>query len=218
MTKINIIDLRFVYFPYEIWGLKYYLEALEKSLLFHKQEYEQFIKDKINKDKENLDESDIDIAFQEIHTMVDIVYPRTFRNSFIIQLWAAFESTMNEIAKHYYKNSKCKIKIWDIRGNFIEKIDKYFDHIVSIPFKLTRNERKKLEILYLIRNALAHGNGVLDNLPDDRIKKLKEWEKELKIFEIYTGQLILKKEYLEDSYDFINTITSRFIKRIKKEI
>lgn len=125
---------------------------------------------------------------------------------------------MNEIAKHYYKNTKCKIKISDIRGNFIEKIDKYFNHIVSIPFKLTRNERKKLEILYLIRNVIAHGNGVLDNLPDDYIKKLKKWEKELKIFEIYMSQLILKKEYLEDSYDFINTITSRFIKRIKKEI
>ena len=218
MTEINI-DFRFIKFPYEMWGLKDYLKALEESLYYHQQQYPKRIKTKLEEEGYEYNDPEFDFAFQKIDAIVEDIFPRTFRNSFIVVLWATFESTINEVANYLYKNTETKLKASDIRGSFIDRIEKYFDYVVNVPLNLSQEARQKLKILYTLRNAIVHGNGILENLEQKTQSKLREWEKQFEGFEIKSmGEIILKKDYLEESYDLVSEIASELIKKVKQEI
>lgn len=209
------VDFRFINFPYEMEGLNQYLKALEESIFFHKREFERRVLTEV-KNSKNLEE-ELNLAYQKIFDMQDRVFPKSFRNPFIILLWAVFESTMNEIANYQYKSFNCEIKLSDIRGNFLEKIKKYFNSVTKIIFSLTPEEDKELEILYFIRSIIAHGNGNLENIKkESQVKKIKELAKSEGILDIDYNQIILKKEYLERSFDLIDKTTSRYIKKVKQ--
>lgn len=201
-----------------MWGLENYLKVLEKSLYYHQQQYPKRIKAKLKEEGSEYNDLELDFAFQKIDAIVEDIFPRTFRNSFIVVLWATFESTIKEVANYLYKNTETKLKMSDIRGNFLERVEKYFDYVVNVSLKLSQEARLKLKNLYTLRNVIVHGNGVLENLEQKTQNKLQEWEKQFGEFEIKSGKIIFKKEYLKESYDLVNEITSELIKRVKKEI
>lgn len=201
-----------------MWGLENYLKVLEKSLYYNQKQYPKHIRTKLEEEGYDFNNPEYDFASQNINAIVEDIFPRTFRNSFIVVLWATFESTIKEVANYLYKNSETKLKMSDIRGNFLEQVEKYFGSVVNVPLKLSQEARLKLKILYTLRNVIVHGNGVFENLEQRTQNKLQEWEKQFGGFEIKSGKVILKKEYLKESYNFAKEIASELIKRVKKEI
>ncbi len=223
------IDLRFTQFPYVMWGLENYLKALEKSVNYHQQQYPIRIKNELNKKGYKYDDPEVDIAFQEINAMVDNIFPRTFRNSFIVALWAAFESLIEKpdsipdakseaIVNYLSKRNEMKLKFSDFSGRFVEKVKKYFiyvSEVTGINLNLPQEKWRKIEILYALRNAIVHGGSILDNLKPNIKNKLQEWGKQPGKFEIIWGEIILTKESLEESYSLVNEIGLELIEKVK---
>lgn len=223
------IDLRFTQFPYVMWGLQNYLKALEESVNYHQQQYPIRIKSELKKKGYKCDDPEVDSASQEINAMVEHIFPRTFRNSFIVALWAVFESLIEKpdsvpeakteaIVNYLSKRNKMKLKSSDFSGGFIKKIKKYFTYVsevTGVNLNLSQEKWRKIEMLYVLRNAIVHGGGIMDNLKPDIKNKLREWGKQPGKFEIIWGEIVLTKESLEESYSLVNEIGLELIEKVK---
>lgn len=222
-------DLRFTQFPYVMWGIQNYLKAIEESINYHQQQYPIRIKNELNKKGYKYDDPEVDGVFQEINAMVDHIFPRTFRNSFIVAVWATFESLIEKpgnipeaeteaIVNYLSKRNEMKLKFSDFRGSFIKKVKKYFIYVSEVTgfnLNLPQEKWRKIEMLYALRNAIVHGGGILDNLEPKIKNKLLKWGKQTGKFEIIWGEIVLAKESLEESYSLVNEIGLELIEKVK---
>ena len=87
-----------------------------------------------------------------------------FRGTFLVSLYAVYESVVIEIADLIRDKQSQQIKIDDLRGKFLEKAKKYYKHILQ--FDLYSNEKawQQIKMLSELRNAFAHANGRMDRL------------------------------------------------------
>lgn len=224
-----IIDLRFTQFPYMMWGLENYLKVLEESVNCNQQQYPLRIKAELNEKGYRYDDPEVDVKFQEINAIVEHIFPRTFRNSFIVALWAAFESLIKKpdsipeskteaIVNYLSQRDEMKLKFSDFSGSFVEKIKKYFTYVsevTGVNLNLSQEKWRKIEMLYALRNAIVHGGGILNNLKPNIKNKLQEWGKQPGKFEIIWGEIILTKESLEEFYSLVNEIGLELIEKVK---
>jgi len=224
------LDLRFTEFPYIMWGLRNFLDEIEKSLNYYQRQYPDRIRKELNKKGYKDGDPDFEIEFQDINEMVDRILPRTFRNSFIVFIWGAFETLIRKsdnkpelsteaIVNYISKRNEMKLKFSDFNGSFIDKTKKYLiyvNEVTGVDLNLSQEEWKKIEILYTLRNAIAHGGGILDNLKPDNKNKILEYGKQQYIkFSIIWGEIILERESLEESYKLVNDIGSELIEKVK---
>jgi len=110
------------------------------------------------------------------------IVSRFLYNNYFLSLWATYETGLKEIAMFLslaldldnfdeYKAKKKKKK------NFVIEIFKYLQDVcnISMPTKNHVNQQY-LNNLYLLRNAIAHGNGRIKDISSSKTnKELSKW-------------------------------------------
>ena len=142
--------------------------------------------------------------------------PRYFRNPIVVTLWAIFESAIIEIAKEIKDQQNLPIKLDDIRGDFLKRTNKYFNHIIKFPIDVRGSSWKHFRKFYLLRNAIAHGNGRLDNIknPEDR-KTILEWESENTGIATIGGNIVCSPDFIRQTYSVVLDFLGNMAERIK---
>ena len=104
---------------------------------------------------------------------VQTVLPRVYRDPFIVVLFAVYESAVTEIAELMQRQLGQQISINDLKGSFLDRANKYYKNILHFEL-LNENERwKRLRVLSVVRNFIAHNNGRLDLARDSTRKVLR---------------------------------------------
>lgn len=122
------------------------------------------------------DEDKWDIPHQLHDYKVEITLPRILRNPFLVSLFAVYESTVTEIADFIREEKGLKLRLGDIRrSGFLDQAQLYYKHILQFELS-TDNERwKRLKILSVLRNAIAHTNGRWDAIKEkDRCRLMRQ--------------------------------------------
>lgn len=88
-------------------------------------------------------------------------------------LWAIFESAIIEIAKEIKDQQNLPITLDNIKGDFLERANKYFNHIIKFHIDVRGSSWQHFRKLYLLRNAIAHANGRFDNIKNQEKLKTK---------------------------------------------
>lgn len=208
--KSGPYDLRFAEMFYELYALEDYIDSIESQLpvLIEKE------KEKAYQNMPEYDSIEWHQREQSLYALIEDVIPRYFRNPIVVTLWAIFESAIIEIAKEIKDQQGLPITLDDITGDFLERTNKYFNHIIKFPIDVRGSSWQHFRKFYLLRNAFAHANGRLDNIKNqDKLKNILGLDKENAEVMITDGNIIcspnLIKNTLRVVLDFLRNITEK---------
>jgi len=208
------IDFRFIEILEELSALYEYFNTIEEQIKYLYEKRHEEIQEKI--EKENLDEADIDIEFQEYWHKVEDIYPKLFRGSFIVDLWAFYESSLTQVANFLREHKNISLKLSDIRGDFIERVKKYFKYVLKFELHPVSNN-EILKNLYALRNGFAHANGKLENMNTGMRNSIKAIiNQNIGIKENANNEISIEREFLVSSFDEIRILVTDLIERTRK--
>jgi hypothetical protein len=162
-------DFRFIDNELELDRLDDFLGILEKQLSSAIKKEQKKTEKLLNNKKNKIDPPDRAFFEQRLDDLIEDTLPRFFRGPFICSLWAVTESTITDVAIYIQKKQKQKIGMKDIRDdNILNRAYKYFDHILNFPLFKDSNVKNRLEMIRVLRNAMAHGNGRLNAISNEK--------------------------------------------------
>ncbi len=212
------IDLRFVEVLYELNATERYISLFEGQLpILVKQEEDKAL-DRIREERLDMDDGETDLIRQELYDLTENVLPRFFRNAILVTLWSIFESAMIDIANELQSAQQRALGIDDIKGDFLERTNKYFRHIVNFPLNVSGKEWQRINMLKVLRNAIAHCNGRFENITKDKDKKeIRKWEKaNIGISVEMFGNLMFSKPFVAETFYCVNNFLTSVIAEVKR--
>ena len=197
-------------FGYQSWSLGIYLESLENFIGIAQEQYRTRAKHQleINKEQFQPDEYYKQKLF-EIDEAADEHIPRYARMSAIIPLWGIFELTITDITKYVTNRENVKLKLSEIRAdNLLDKILKYYASVLPVTLPWTEKQIVELQLLYKIRNAIAHRNGQFGDDTEQRKKEIKKAVDKLEGVTLHGYQLEISAEFIKSSSELVFTTLS----------
>lgn len=201
---IPAFDFRFVELFHELYALENYIVSIESQLpdLIKKEEGKAFseLKER-GYENDPIERSQVE---QRLSELIEEVLPRYFWGPILVTLWAIFESGLIEIAKEVKDQQKQMIKLNDIRGNVLDRSDKYFNHILKIDINTKDNSWDHLKMFYVLRNALAHANGRIENIKrEEDISEINKWAKNGIGISQINGFLVFTSGFVRTTYSIV---------------
>lgn len=214
MPKINL-DLRFTEVFYELGALQQYLDSFENQLPIIAKQEEKKVYTRIRNEKLKHDPAEREEILKELYDLTEEVLPRFFRGSILVTLWAIFESAITDIAKEIRDQQNQPLTINDIRGDFLERAKKYFNHVIDFPLGTNDKQWKRIRMLKVFRNAIAHGNGRIENVKNNlEVRKIKNWERDGIGLSITMGGLLFSEQFVRETLSAVDQTLDDLIKRV----
>jgi hypothetical protein len=207
------IDFRFVEIEYELWALQEYIRTLESQLPLLETQEQEKLRERIR--EQDYDESDANIEYQQYYDLIERMLPRFFRSPVLVTLWAIYESAIKEIASYIKEKQKCSLDIQDIRGDTLGRTKKYYDHVLKFPLITSDQTWEYLEMLLVLRNALAHGNGRKDAIKNDTWKKIEKWQKAKTGVVVEDDYLIFTASFVQEAFTIVSDALRDLIQRTR---
>lgn len=216
MVKLDKIDFRFIEINYELHALEQYMDSIESQLPHLIRIEEEKVYDDLREKGYENDEIERQIAQQQLDDFIDNVLPRYFFSQILVTLWAIFESAIVEIANEIKDHKKQGIYLNDINGDFLERTNKYFNHILKFPIKTRDSAWQHLRMFYILRNAIAHANGRMDNIKSKRdVNKIKKWTKDNIGIDDLDGNLSFSPHFVKKLYSIVFNMINVLIERVR---
>lgn len=152
---------------------------------------------------------------KEHYEFVDYVLPRIFYNSYLVSLWAGFESAILELSKLINKNENSRLSIDDLRGSFIDRSEKFYDIQLNMELFNSKSQKRKIKEIYDLRNFIAHASGRFEVTKKGKTHKLKEMIKKYDGISTYHGSIILSKIFNRIAYLEIKKVVDYLLSKYK---
>jgi len=212
--KIGPFDFRFVEIFHELYAIEDYINSIEAQLpcLIERG------KERSQNDRPQNDPFEWQQKEQELYELIEEVIPRYFRNPIVVTLWAVFESAIIEISKEIKDQKELSITLDDIRDDFLDRTKLYYNQILKFPLDVRGASWQHFRKFYRIRNAIAHGNGRLDNIkePKNRKKIYKYEEESIGIF-VLGGNIVCSPIFIRNTHSFVLKYLEEVTERVRKE-
>lgn len=212
-----------------LWGLDQYLIAIENQLFHLQAQYIIRLKARLKKEHRWMHPEDIEQAEYEVLHLTEELFPRLLRGSYLVALWAAYESKVTDMADYAKSEYKQPFGLDELRGgDFLAQAEKFYDRVLGLSLFSNREDRKRIEILKGIRNAIAHDNGHINGLPKELHKKIimktnmKEYGIDVRdefIIPTETGlrqYFVTVKHCLEETYKQVFSVLHPKVRRVKQ--
>jgi hypothetical protein len=218
MMKIDYskVDSRLLDVSLEIYALEDHLQIIEKHMERFQEEERLRIDEYLKKESLCPDDPEWHIAFQDYNNRIDLLLPRLYRGSFLIALYAVYESAVTEIARLIQNKKSQKIAINDIKGDFLERAKKYFKHILTFDLYSEEKAWHKITMLSLLRDVYAHANGRLEMVKEPSRKTIQKWEQQNLGISDYHGYVICEAKIVEDIFKTVRKSLEDLVTRYKQ--
>lgn len=207
------LDFRLLEIESELFALDYHLNLIEEQIR-NKEAFERLLLEKrIKKLGLTHDNLDWQIEHYEFNRIVDFLLPRFLRSTFLVSLYAVYESAVIEIAKLIQKQKGFPISINDLRDNFLNRSKKYYQ-IMGV--QLSSDEAwERITMLSDLRNAIAHANGRIEMLKRDIQEKIRKWENQKIGIYSMNGFLIFEESFLRETLRLVSSSLNDLVERYK---
>ncbi len=213
--KINI-DFRLLDVSLELDALHEQYELIEKQIEHITQEEKKALDDYRRTNNITPEYGEWDISRQEYEHKVEFLLPRIFWSSFIVSLYAVFETSVIEIAGLIQKNLKQGLSINDLRGNFLKRAKKYYSNVINFELHNDDKAWQRINILTDVRHIIAHANGRTDMVNDDIKKNLKELEKKNIGISSFYNYLLIDSIFAKDTLTSVSSMLKNLVERYKE--
>lgn len=218
MSLLEEIDFRFIEIEYELSVLDDYIKLLEEQLGGLIEREQRHFDVKIQKEIYQIDEAERQVAYQEFYEHTESLLPHFFRNPFLVTLWATFESAIIEIAEYLRTEKRLRLRINDIRGqSFLAQAQKYYDHILNFSLCIKPEPLGRIEMLRILRNAVAHSNSRINAIKsDDDRKKIEAWVNQKIGISLKFQTLIFSEKFIKEAYHIMNETLTDLLGRVRE--
>jgi len=214
--SIDTIDFRLLEIDLELYGLKYHLDLLEKQIK-NIQAYDRLsLENRIKKLGLVPDDADWQLAHNALEDTTEFFIPRIFRASFIISLYAVYESAVTEIAELIRKKKGIEISINDLRNDFLNRADKYFKDVLHFQLCPDKRAGQRINVLSVIRNAVAHANGRIGMLKPGQKRKITNYEKQNIGISSLNDFLVIEEAFLRETLSLVDASLNDLVARYKE--
>ena len=191
--------------------LLFEFDALEVHRSFAKASLARAIKSlerRVAKEVADLDDDQRDAYHDHMYNEYDNVnevLPRLQWNSEFLLVYSTFEHMLNELCRVVKKRSGFDLSFKDLGGSGIERAKNYLSKVAGVKTPFDKPNWQRAKLLGEIRNAIAHRNGEVDCLPNDkkslgaRLSKESHLQLKKHIPEQEDAQLILSSEFIRQS-------------------
>ena len=214
MAKIEKIDFRLLDASIELDALEEHLQLIENQMeLIQKtarREFDTYIREKHLRSED----PEWHIAWHKYDYRIDQL-PRFFRGTFLVVLYAAYESIVTEIARLIQDKQSQNIKINDLKGDFLERAKKYYKHILKFDLYSDEKVWQHVRMLSILRNAFAHANGRLDMLNKRTRNSIQNWAQQKRGISTDYGYIICEANIVADIFGAVRDSLEDLIKRYK---
>jgi len=198
-------DFRLLDVSLELHALDDHYELIEKQLAHLSHVEQKTLAEYCQKEGLTPDDPEWDLARQECDYKIDFLLPRFFYGSFIISLYAVYETSVTEIARLLMKSKKCEIDINEIRGSFLQRAEKYYNNILNFELCSDVNTWKRIKELSTLRHSLAHANGRIDMMKDDVKKGIRELVKKNVGVSTHYNYVIVDVSYAKETLNIVSS-------------
>jgi hypothetical protein len=210
----QVLDFRFATIEAELFVVFQHLGAVERQL----PQVAQSERERL--EQEELAGVEDQYEYHEIKGWIDEfveeVLPRLHRSPLFVELWAVFESGIVEIAEYLQKEQGHSISVHDLRSNNdFERAKKYYEHVLHFPLVTVDDINERLKMLLLVRNAVAHCNGRIKIIKEDRLRDIRKWE-EKQARSPPTVTILVSRQRVESMAQAVKTSLEDLIKRVKE--
>jgi hypothetical protein len=216
VTKFTI-DFRFAEIHYELWALGHFLQLTETQIASLGQQEEKRTLAELRDNGWDHDDAEVDIAYQQLHDIQQIVVPRYLRGPIVISLWSCYEAGLKEVASYQQNLAKARLRLGEIRGNdFIDSAERYFDVVLRFPVDVDKPRLKRLNDLQKIRHFLVHQNGQLRLTPPDKKKQMNAVLERCGLQADDTHDVVvITASFLKQAFDDVNGSLHDLISRLR---
>lgn len=166
------------------------------------------------------DITDITTAQYDLEDFVNHIIPLFFRNSSLVSLWAIYESAIIVVADHLQRKNHKSQKLKKFRENermsLLDRAYDYFQQVLKVKL-YSDDHQERLDQIRVLRNAIAHCNGRLEDVGEDNKKKFKEWMKQNIGINIYHGDLLISESFLRKTYLIVKKSLCDLIKCVSSQ-
>ena len=143
------------------------------------------------------------------------IIPRFFRNPALVSLYAIWETAVIEIASDLRQLKREPTQLADIKkGSLLDKSKKYFNEVLKVSLCSDSRSLEQLEMLGVIRNAIAHCNGRLEKVKPKNKKKIEDWiSSDIGVSET-EGDLLISKTFLKNNYRVVKDTVHSLITQL----
>lgn len=207
---IPSIDFRFFEIGHELGSLQDYFRTTERQLpLLAEHAQEQLF-------EELADEYNSREVSSFAHRFAEDVLPRCFRSPILVSLWAIYESGTTDIANYLRERGNHALKLQDISGrNELDRKRKYFEHILKFQLISDGRAQEYIEMLLVLRNSIAHGNGREEFVKENNWNKIKSWERRVKGISTDYGYLTFSEAFVGEMLNIVGNSLGDLIERVK---
>jgi len=211
-----VIDLRFAGIEAALFVVLRHLETVEIQLpQVAESERERLQNEELSGVNDDYEYHDIK---RWIDDFVENVLPRLYRSPILVELWAVFESGIVEIAEYLQKEQGHSISVHDLRSNNdFERAKKYYERVLHFPLLTIDDINERLHMLLLVRNAVAHCNGRIEVIKEDRLRQIRAWEKKYGEISADGDYLSFTAAFLEKMAQAVKASLEDLIGRVKEK-
>lgn len=184
----------------DVWALEAYIQILEVELPRVREEERKRIWQAVKPGDEQ-QEHYAEIADYQLD---EGITTRLLTGTALIAIWATYEAVVRRNAKRIQESRRLRLKIG--RGPFPESARMYFEDVLQCDLHPQGTDWDRLNVIYGLRNALAHANGQLEDVPEQKRKKVEEWARTFQGLKIADGYLIVSVEFVRGAFNFINEL------------
>ena len=132
-----------------------------------------------------------------------------------MSVYAAYESTVTEIADLIRDRKSQGITIKDLRGDFLQQAKRYYQHILR--FELCSNEEtwEQIRMLRDLRHAYAHANGRLELLKRPHQRRIEGWMEQDRGISIHYDYIICEASTVDEIFRAVRGSLDCLIARYK---
>lgn len=209
------VDFRLADVSLELHALEDHFDLIEKQLAHLVKSEQATLAEYYKKYKLTPEDAEWHLAWQECDQKVEFLLPRFFWGSFIVTLYAVYETGVTEIAKLIQKTKKEEIGINDLRYDFLERAKKYYKSILKFELCTDENTWQRIKMLSTLRHAIAHANGRIDMLNASTKNKIKNWEKQNIGIDSYYDYLVIKSDFAKETLGKVSASLRELVERYK---
>ncbi len=197
----------------EVWGLGHYLVKLERGVLVLTHQATSEIEE-----IEEIEESDHFSQILQLEpALISQVLPRLFRCSFLVSLWAVFESGVLDCADKIRSARKVSRRLRNVPGDdFLDSARDYFSRVLRAELTADASLLVHLKKLQVLRNAIAHGHGRQGAVRVKLWNQIIDWSKESGSgISIEEGRIRLTKRFVREMYQTTAKVLIELVQRTR---
>lgn len=216
ILDLSKYDFQLLEVSSELYALEDHLKLIEDQMMHIQKNERHRLDSYIHTNKLSYDDFEWQYSTYEVTNRIEFLLPRIFRGSFLVALYAVYESAVIEIAGLIQRKQFQGISIKDLKGNFLEQAKEYYKHILKFELYIENEAWQRVKMLSELRNAFAHANGRIEMLNQKSKNIIKSWERQKAGITTYSGYIVCDAKIVSDIFQAVRVSLEDLVDRYKK--